>query len=210
MQLRDFMGYLKTVNSQSEEIPLVVSDTTFLDSNLMSNLDYVPGSAGTGGGDKFYHHTRYPWAGAGPLADALNSISTEDTPRWSHFFVGPASGGASFQTRCSLFTTVTDGSQLLLAFPPAQPAFGSAYSSEHPLEWMREVNANSPEVLQGGGPQLSSPLVRIRAPLLGLFRVGRLRFGLALTLCACVRRPGLRVEARLHSLHAVHVDDGEP
>jgi hypothetical protein len=46
----------------------------------------------------------------------MNALSpTEDTARWSHFFVGPRDAGGGFQTHCALFTTVTDGKQMWLA-----------------------------------------------------------------------------------------------
>ena len=163
MKLRDYLGYMRTASASSDsEPPLVVYDSSFLDSPGLSNTDYRPGSMGDEGGDTFYHHSRYPWSGPGALTDAMNAISDRDTARWPHFFVGPRNAGGGFQTRCSLFTSVTDGQQLFMAYPPSQPGFGSAISREHPLEWLRNVNQQSPEILQGfaGLPRYANPLVR--------------------------------------------------
>jgi hypothetical protein len=158
MRLRDFIGYMNTLRDASYDIPMIVYDTNLFDSNLLSNADYQPGSHGTEGGDKFFHHSRYHWMGDGALTDAMNTLSNENTSRWSHFFIGPKNAGGGFNSHCSMFTTVTDGKMLWMGFPPSQPAFGSAYSSEHPLEWMATVNQESPEVLQGNGHHLSNPI----------------------------------------------------
>eukprot|EP00750_Incisomonas_marina_P015046 INCI18063.1.p1 GENE.INCI18063.1~~INCI18063.1.p1 ORF type:complete len:882 (+),score=184.94 INCI18063.1:304-2646(+) len=167
MKLRDYLGYMRTASASSDsEPPLVVYDSSFLDSPGLSNTDYRPGSMGDEGGDTFYHHSRYPWSGPGALTDAMNAISDRDTARWPHFFVGPRNAGGGFQTRCSLFTSVTDGQQLFMAYPPSQPGFGSAISREHPLEWLRNVNQQSPEILQGfaGLPRYANPLSCVLRP----------------------------------------------
>ncbi len=82
MKLKDFMGYMRTLNPKSEELPLHVFDTNFLDSPVMAKMDYRPGAHGTGkGGDGAcvrvwqVHRCTQPQGRAPPLRTHLRACA---------------------------------------------------------------------------------------------------------------------------------------
>lgn len=75
--------------------------------------------------------------GDGALTDAMNTLSNENTSRWSHFFIGPKNAGGGFNSHCSMFTTVTDGKMLWMVRESVQfidAKFDFLYFSSGPLD----------------------------------------------------------------------------